>query len=166
MSKQEKNVFAQELEKIKNTNVDDVIDDLRIINPVQSLRLSIFEFFKNRLKYIEKDNVLRAATEAALLKKINNDELSINQLINLMNDTKQQATLATDSVFSILKPVPNSQSILDSSIDRKEREEDSPMGELSKDESEALQNLSILLRQIDKNREEEITGTYEEVEKE
>lgn len=152
MSK-EKNVFAQEYEKVKNADIEDVINDMKVANPVQSLRLSIFEFFKNRLKHIEKDSALRDATEQALLQKISKNELSVNQLINLMNDVKQQNTIATDSVFSILKPVPNSTSILDSNIDRQERENNQPLGDLSPKENEALQQLSQLLQVAQQQKE-------------
>ena len=162
MGNKQDNVFQNELDKVKGANIEEVIDEMKVHNPVQSLRLSIFEFFKNRLRYIEKDTALRNATEQALLAKIQGNELSVNQLMNLLSDVKQQSTIATDSVFSILKPVPNSNSILDANIDR--REEEMPLGDLSKEENQAIQNLSMLLQQAQKVKEQKVGETVDDVE--
>jgi hypothetical protein len=100
------------VDSLNDKEVAGVVSDVRGIDPISSLRTAIFDSFKKRLEIILDEEKLKSIIESKLISKIETDEVTVPQLISLLNATKQSSTFAMDSLLSVLKPVPNSVSPL------------------------------------------------------
>lgn len=125
------------------------VDAVRMIDPITSLRNTIFDSFKKRLEIIFDDEDIKTAAMDKLKEKISNDELTVPQLMSLVNSSRQNSTVAMDSLLSVLKPVPNATSPLFSNMD-KEREENiiSAFDGVSGTEGEAISKLIRLMGKL------------------
>lgn len=107
----------EETREIVETLQDDAIQakvtSISNIDPVDSLKLAIFDFFKARLNTIESDNELQSLVEEKLRAEIEEGNLTVTQLIGLQKSLKAETTIATSSILEILKPVPNASSFMD-----------------------------------------------------
>jgi|SRR5208282_679276 len=131
----------------KETKED--VRNIQRLNPVDILRISVFDFFKSRLHTIEKDEELKKAVENKLLEKIANNELNVAQLISLARGLRNDTTMAVDSLLSILKPVPNTTNPL---MDRTGDDSDEKrlleaFGNMSNEDSNAIEYLTRIVRE-------------------
>lgn len=72
--------------------------------PLVSLRNSIYDFFKSRLNKIENEGLFKGVVKEKILQKIEDDELSVPQLIGLYNDVVQAENSSIYALLDIFKP--------------------------------------------------------------
>lgn len=152
---------TDEIVHILDTTADPTINkdikDLEKMDPRDILRDSILSFFQNRLLQIEEEKDLKNVVVNTLISKIHSNELSIPQLLGLLNSLQGQSLDSINSVLSLLRPVPNTSSPI---FDRRDDGEVTPFKNLTADENKALAFLTkVVLHQTKNSNSEGINET-------
>lgn len=98
----------EELEKLNETlsdkEIDKEIKQVRSIDPLTSLKLNLFSFFESRLSAIQEEDDFEYRIKEAILEKIETNELSTAQLMQLYNNVKSQGSKSLEVLLDVFKP--------------------------------------------------------------
>jgi len=128
---------------LNDESVGKDVDTAKSSDPLLSLRSSIFGAFQKRLEIILKEEDMKKIVEDKLREKINNNELTVPQLMSLLNSIKTSSTVAMDSLLQVLKPTPNAVSPLFATMGNGEEDISDSFNNLDPEQSE---NVSKLIR--------------------
>lgn len=96
---------AEELiEKLNSKGVQNEVNNVKKMDPLVGLKLNLFSFFESRLKAIEEEDNFEQQIKDALLQKIEHDELSTSQLMQLYGSVKSQGSKALEVLLDVFKP--------------------------------------------------------------
>ena len=150
------NISDKIIKVLQNTNdpsIQKELNNLQNIDPKDVLRESIMNFFKNRLLQIEEEKDLKNIVIQTIINKISDNELSITQLLGLLNSLQNQSQNSIESILTLFRPVPNTVSPI---FDSKNKEVDTPFNNLKPEESQAISYLTkIILHQKSKESTDE-----------
>ena len=73
-------------------------------DPLFSLKDTIYSFFKDRLKIISKETTVKEIVKQKLEEKIETDEISIGQLIQLYKDITYMENNSISTLLDVFKP--------------------------------------------------------------
>ena len=119
------------------------------------LNADLFDFFKSTLKTVKEENEFKLVIKNALEDKIANDDITVAQLIGLYKAVYNETTLATDSIISLFKPTPNSNSPIANAMSNRSNDDinERQISDYTSDELKGLDKLRRLLEFM-KNSEE------------
>lgn len=92
------------IDALENPQVEEEATDIRQKDPFDILKSTLVSFFQNRLSTIEKEESFRKQVKDKLLEKVQEDEVSVPQLIQLLRGENKDITDAADSIFRMLRP--------------------------------------------------------------
>lgn len=148
----EENTTGEKIVDIMTAMTDSCVEkevkEVKGIDPIVQLRSAIFNAYIKRLNIIFEDETLKAVATRKLIEKIETDDsVSVAQLMSIVNQGRQNSTVAMDSLISVLKPTPNATSPLFQSMDSdNESEILKAFDGVSGSEAEAVSGLIRLLR--------------------
>jgi hypothetical protein len=140
---------------MNDENITKEVEEVKSLDPLLSLRSSIFNAFEKRLEIILKEEGMKTIVEQKLREKIDADELTVPQLMSLLNSIKTSSTVAMDSLLSVLKPTPNAISPLFATMGNNDEELINNFGNLDSEQSENVSKLIRLMAALQR------TGTAE-----
>ena len=88
-------------------------DALRVANTdsIGEMKETLIQFFKDRVKTIEKSDQLRDTLYEKLQNKLENDELNFDQMLAVYRLLGNESNTAADGVLSLFRPVPGTPSL-------------------------------------------------------
>lgn len=90
--------------KLNDKEIEKEIKQVHSIDPLTSLKLNLFSFFESRLDAIQKEDQFEYRIKEAILDKIENDELSTSQLMQLYGSVKSQGSKSLEVLLDVFKP--------------------------------------------------------------
>ncbi|KKN06852.1 hypothetical protein LCGC14_1073110 [marine sediment metagenome] len=79
------------------------IESAQLRDPMGALRDALYNFFEVRLTKIEEQDIFQKAIEQKLLNRMNEDKLTVGQMIHLYSMLNTESTLKTESLLNIMK---------------------------------------------------------------
>ena len=140
----------QLIEIIDNPEIEDQVKDLKKIDPLESLKISIFNFFKKRLDYIQDKENFAIKIQKKIEEKLQNDEIELKDLMTLLRLYLQQTSFATEHITGLFKPAPGAPSPFTEQMSQKEKEMDDYERLFNEASPEQLQTLDKFYRMINK----------------
>lgn len=142
---------------MKDKEIDKETKEIRLQekDPLFSLKTVLFEFFKKRLTIIQEEDLFRNRIKDAILERIENNDVTIAQLITLYGEISNENTFATNSILDIFKPSKDGSV---SPIVQSNKPEDSATSSisdfdpLSPEDAEALQTLGGIIDKIKRQK--------------
>lgn len=135
---------------LKDDNIEKETESIQAneADPLFSLKNVLFDFFKSRLISINKEDGFKNRVKQAILDKIEEDEVSVAQLINLYVKTSEQSSIATGSLLDIFKP--SKEGSVSPLLQRDQNNQLSSFGDqdISPDQAEALNVLTEIVSKI------------------
>lgn len=95
------------IEDLEDSESQKAVDTIKNQDPMLGLRNSLIDFIETRLSVVDDEEQFRTSIKNAIKTKIQNDEVSITQLITLLKTVDQDTTNAVESILSLLKPNQN-----------------------------------------------------------
>ncbi len=98
------------LNAFDDKNIDSEVDAINMQDPSIKSRSELFKFFTTRLAGLTKRESFKDKIQEALEEKIDDDEVTFQQLLSLYKIVYTEDSLAAESIISLLKPaagVPN-----------------------------------------------------------
>lgn len=92
------------IESLEDEDSQKEIDVVRNRDPMIELRNEIIDFIIDRASTIKQEEQFRSTVKNALLTKIQNNEVSVSQLINLLKAVDSDIVDSVESILSLLKP--------------------------------------------------------------
>jgi hypothetical protein len=125
--------------------------EARKINPVEDMRLSVFEFFKDTIAKIGRMELIQAKAQEALNRRLDQDEqtpLPLDDLMRIYNNTSEELRRARESIISLFRPVPGAPSLLANSVGDKPPEGgEARYDQLSAEDRQAVEALRLLIEE-------------------
>ena len=86
----------------------------RLVDPVDDLKMAVFEFFKRTIESIDRREQLRQKIQVILEHRIDleGDTMQLEELRSLYMMVSAEADRANDSIIGLFKPVPGAPSLL------------------------------------------------------
>jgi len=140
-----------------SSEVQERVSSIQNQDPFLELRMTIMNFFTERIGQISRQDNLKLLIERKLEEKLETDELEFGQLMSLYNNVAKQGNQSVDSMLSLFKPTPGVPSILADNIAKNDDESDifeRLYEEFSKEESDKLADLSRLINSLSKQGKE------------
>lgn len=146
-------INALESQENKKTAVSTGIDtDVKF-----KVRDAVGEFIVSMMDKLNQEDGMESLILTKLTEKITNDELSISQLTQLLNQITNRKGMFTSSIFAFLKPDKDSTSpLLDT--DKYNDGESEMINNLTSDQLKALQKLYHVIAAQDKEENERIVN--------
>lgn len=121
------------------------------------LKKSLVDFFKTRMKEIDKKDALQSLIMDKLTEMIQDDDLEFEQLMGVYKMVSSDNRYSSDSILSIFKPVPGSPSLLAENVAQKDEKQDAFEQVYEGMDSTDLENINNLLRLLTamKNKDNE-----------
>ena len=121
------------------------------------LKKSLVDFFKTRMKEIDKKDALQSLIMDKLTEMIQDDDLEFEQLMGVYKMVSSDNRYSSDSILSILKPVPGVPSVFVNNVSEKDEKQDAFEQVYEGMDSTDLENINNLLRLLNavKNKENE-----------
>lgn len=123
-----------------------------IKDPFFSLKDSLFSFFENMLSRVQQEDTFMVEVKNAILEKIQTGEISISQLMILLNSLNNDKQSLIDSMLSIFKPAPGTGEISPLINPKLSDVADgsTPFSELSAEERNVLDKLQRISSEVEK----------------
>jgi len=140
---------------LRNDENEKAVNKIRVVDPFFSLKSSLFEFFQNMLQKVQTDDEFTKRVKDALIDKIEANDISVNQLLNLLDSVNKEKINLVDSILSIFKPIPGTGEVsplIDPRISNN-LSDSGPFTNLSTNERNVLDKLSRVLQVV--NTEED-----------
>lgn len=118
----------------------------------EAVRDELFSFLRGHMSRISESEKLRAAIQEKLLAQVERDELTYDQLVGLFSTINRHLRDHTDSIMSILKPVPGAASPLSDSITHVDTDADKFEEAFRNMDPETLRALDTLMRMVSKDK--------------
>jgi hypothetical protein len=140
------------IDKLDNKKIKGQVDQIKMINPINELGNNLLEFFVLRLKEINKiEETIEVATEEAKRRIKEDKNVTFPQITNFITNLQQQQALASESVFSLLRPVQNTINPITNLFTRKEDENSGELiNNLSSEQMKGIDKLMRLLETYEK----------------
>ena len=132
---------------------EDNIAVVREEDPFFSLKNTLFNFFQNMLIKVQSEDEFTIKVKNAITEKIDSGEITIPQLMVLLNDQKHDKQNLIDSILAIFKPAPGTGEVsplIDPKITNTKNEA-SPFSSLSAQDRNVLDKLDRLIQEAEKN---------------
>jgi len=147
----------QLIEAIDDTSIDKEVDLIKKTDPLEILKLDIFNFFSKRLLCIQEKESLTSLIQRKLKEKIENGELEFRDLKDLYKLCLQQSTFATAQITDLFKPAAGAPSPFTETISKKQEEMDDyekMFDGMSSKELEKVDKMYRLLQAMQKKENE------------
>jgi hypothetical protein len=102
--KEEKEDAQELIDAINDPAIEEEVNSVRRVDPLNSLKLNLFSFFESRLDAIKQEDDFEYRIKTAILSKIENDELSTSQLMQLYGSVKSQGSKSLEVLLDVFKP--------------------------------------------------------------
>jgi len=79
---------------------------VEVQDPFFSLKSTLFSFFENMLLKVQAEDHFMKTVKGAILEKIETGDISVTQLMSLLNSLNTDKLSLVDSMLSIFKPAP------------------------------------------------------------
>ena len=139
------------LGKSKSKEVETEVIEAKKLDKIDQTKDSILGFICGTLQKIDEDCELKAIIKEELKERILNPEegerLSNSQLIGMFNNVGEDITRSRDSVFSMVKPIPNATNPLLDKSSAEERDKNHFADATSKD----MRNMQILSNMLEQH---------------
>jgi hypothetical protein len=135
----------------KETNIINVTES----DPLFSLKNVLLKFFQKRLDVIQAEESFKQVVKDAIEEKIENNEMSPAQLINLYQKIGDQSVFSTNALFDVFKP--NKEGVVSPLVQPSTRE-DNVTGtgdDFTPAQGEALVKLTELVEKLNKEKKQE-----------
>jgi hypothetical protein len=123
----------------------------RAVNPVEDMRLSVFEFFKDTIAKIGRMERIQAKAQEALDRRLTADEeipLPLDDIMRIYNNTSEELRRGRESIISLFRPVPGAPSLLANSVGDKPPEGgEARYDQLSAEDRQAVEALRLLIEE-------------------
>lgn len=143
MDKKEVNTLIGALDDSKTVQES---ESLRIVDPLEELKINLFDFFKKRLKDIEHKEAFHKKVQAKIEEILQEGELTFEQLMQLSRLYQNQSHDDADSIIQLFKPVPGASSPLIDNISKEEEKKDDIQQFFDNLNSEQLQEMDSFYR--------------------
>lgn len=147
------------IEDLDDPEVSKEVVEAKKYPHIVRMQIDLLNFVIDRLSLIRKEEGFREKIKEAIVERIENNEVTVPQLITLLKNTNSDSMLAADSVFSLMRP--SKDGVVSPLVDPKqntEREEDGEFsGNLTVDQSETLHKLMRILQKLE-DGEKNVTG--------
>jgi len=145
MDEETKQETQELINTLKNKDIAEEIKTVQAQSPVQQLRESLFNFFDSRLKAIEKEDDFLRVVREALIAKVETDEMSTAQLMQLFNQIKNQSSKSLEVLLNAFKPTEGDSTIMGSSSHPDTDRAIEEFNNLSPDQKDNLNKIANLL---------------------
>jgi hypothetical protein len=144
------------VKSFKNEELQTHVVQIKDLDPLDSLKYSLFDFFADRLAIIAKEEDFKNFIKQTLIKKIEGGEVAVPQLMALFNSINNQNNLSIECLLSFFKPsqVGNVSPLLDKAKGDQHKKMGETLDNLTPDESEMLNKLVKILHGIGERRSE------------
>jgi hypothetical protein len=123
--------------------------EIKNSNPLQVLGEDLIDFFTTRLQHINKiEESIEIATEELNDRVMNDKKITFSELRIYLNNLLEQASLANESIISLLRPVQNTQNPLLTNILNKDQKSDGDLN-LSSDQMKSFDRLFRVLKKFE-----------------
>ena len=144
--------------KLRDKELEEDVQGIKSLDPISSLKICLFDFFRNRLNKIKKEDELFELTKKALMDKIKDGgpEITFSQLENLLLQLKKDSRSETNDILDLFK---SSEEGSGSSLitiiagGSNKGKDDSDLGDLKPDEYNNLHKLTRLLEKLDEKED-------------
>jgi hypothetical protein len=89
---------------MKDKEVQRKVEEINTEDPLFSLKDTIYSFFKDRLNLISKETSVKEIVKNKIEEKIENDEITIAQLIQLYKDITYMENNSISTLLDVFKP--------------------------------------------------------------
>jgi hypothetical protein len=104
MNEEDKKEAKETVEQLNNSDTQEEVRRVKNLDPLVSLKMNLFSFFENRIEAIEKEDDFENEVKEAIRAKIENDDLSPAQLMQLYKEVKSQSSRALEVLLDVFKP--------------------------------------------------------------
>lgn len=119
------NVGTELLEKMKDKNIDNEVQEVIVQDEFRDLRMQLFDFFKNRMNAISsKEKILERINQRMFDYIDTNGDLTLEEMQSIYRMYAADSREATDSFLALFKPTPGTPSLLATNISEKEEKKD------------------------------------------
>lgn len=140
------------------------VAEKKSMDPLESLKLDLFEFFKKRLNHIEAKERFSLKVQEKIEEKLEHDELTIDQLMAVYRLFQNKVGESSDSILGLFRPVPGATSPLVNSMTHREEGTDEIQRMFESMDNEQLQNMDQAYRVFSEIMKRVKTGEAETVE--
>lgn len=146
-----KNEVKGVIEDLEDDDLQREVDHIRMKDPMQGLRDSIINFLETRLQVIDEEEQFRSVIKNAILSKVQNDSVSVPQLIQLLQTVDKDTVQSVESILSLLRPGNNGETspIFHQNSGRQSDEMPSGFENLTPEQSELLDKLDRWIRSME-----------------
>jgi len=149
------------LNGLDNKEVDEEVKALaKNVDSKDLLRDDLFSFLRNRMNRIEEAETLKMKVQAEIEAQLERGELSYDQVVGLYTSINRQIRDHTDSIMTILKPVPGANSPLTDSMREVDRK-DNVQEFFEKSDPDTLRVFDSLLRRMKKVNPKDVAEDLE-----
>jgi hypothetical protein len=143
-------VIVNATNKLINTLAESnsALDAVPMVDPVESLKRNVFDFFTDRMRRIIRTENLREKIQDSLEADVDGGMLTFDERRTLLASLNSSQTAASESIISLFRPVPGAPSILADNISRGTEVEDSMEKMFKNATPETLRQMDILLRTL------------------
>ena len=85
-------------------NVETEVRAAQLVDPVDSLRRTIFGFFEERLQVIAEKEDMKREIEEAILEKVRSEEIKVEQLLQIYRAVYDKTNDAIDALLAVFRP--------------------------------------------------------------
>ena len=152
------NDINQLIEAIDDTSIDKEIEEVKRQDPLEILKLNIFNFFSKRLLCIQEKESFTSLIQNKIKEKIELNELEFKDLMALYKLCLQQTTYSTAQITDLFKPAAGAPSPFTETMSRKAEEMDDYeklFEGMTPKELEKVDKMYRLLQAIQKKEEED-----------
>jgi len=131
------------------------VDKVKRIDPLESLRFTLLDFFEGRLRAVEKVDGLKAKIQEVIIERLDSGEFDFGQIISLFRNVHKESTSSMDIILSIFKP--NQEGKISPLVDPETKtENDSLSGfeNLDPEDAEVLDKLTRIVEVINKKEKD------------
>lgn len=102
MNKDTKDNISKVVHSMHDDNIKNEVERISSEDPLISLKNSIYDFFKTRLKRIDDESEFKGVVKSKILERF--DELSMGQLLDLYSDLSKVENSSIYALLDIFKP--------------------------------------------------------------
>lgn len=134
----------------------------RMEDPVESLKLSVFQFFSRVIDGVDRRERLRQKVQDVIERRVDRDgdTMQLDELRGLYASTSSEVNKASEAIISLFRPVPGAPSLLANSMGSDHAGEDDPNDfyqRLSPHEREVFERLRVMMDSATKDHDSEQT---------
>lgn len=124
-------------------------------DPFWSLKSTLFSFFENMLKKVQAEDAFMTKVKDAIVEKIDTGDITIAQLMVLLDSLNRDKQILVDTMLSIFKPAPGTGEVsplINPKVTNSEG--GTPFANLSAGERSVLDKLSRIVEEAEESTKE------------